>query len=105
MSPSEPDGALADDLEARAQGVWDVAQAIERDGRSAEVSDAAIQNLMSAALKLYAAKIDARRAHFSPVREDANITATDAAVLTVELMHVVNLNLFDLSMWASRPRD
>ena len=105
MSPSELDGVIADDLEARTQGVWHAAQAIDRAGRAAEVSDAAIQNLMSAALKLYSAKIDARRSHFSPVREDANITATEAAVLTVELMHVVNLNLFDLSMWASRPRD
>jgi len=39
------------------------------------------------------------------VRADAKISATDVAVLTVELMHVVDLNLFDLSMWASRPRD
>jgi hypothetical protein len=34
------------------------------------------------------------------------VTPTDAAVMVTELLQAVNLNLFDLSMWATgRPRD
>ena len=92
---------LADD----AQRIWRQVQAIEGSGQVRDVSTEAIQDLLTAALKLYAAKIDSHQKIFSPVRADAKISATEVAVLTVELMHVVDLNLFDLSMWASRPRD
>jgi hypothetical protein len=105
MSAFKTGGALVDELSDQANRIWDLVQQAQISGQSSNVSDQAIQNLMTAALKLYTAKIDESRVSFSPVRSNANITATEVAVLSVELMHVVNLNLFDLSMWASRPRE
>lgn len=105
MSVSDLGTNAAAKLAEDAQRLWEQVQTIQRSGNVQDVSTETIQNLMTAALKLYSAKIDANQKNFSPVREDAKISATEVAVLTVELMHVVDLNLFDLSMWASRPRD
>ena len=105
MSGSDPAQNVAAKLAEDAQSIWRQVQAIEVSGQVRDVSTEAVQDLLTAALKLYAGKIDANQKNFSPVRADAKISATEVAVLTVELMHVVDLNLFDLSMWASRPRD
>jgi hypothetical protein len=105
MSASDLAANNAAKLAEDAQSVWRQVELIERSGMVRDVSTETIQNLLTAALKLYSAKIDTNQKSFSPVREDAKISATEVAVLTVELMHVVDLNLFDLSMWASRPRD
>jgi len=105
MSASDLAANDAAKLAEDAQRIWRQVQAIEVSGQVRDVSTEAIQDLLTAALKLYSAKVDASQKNFSPVRADAKISATEVAVLTVELMHVVDLNLFDLSMWASRPRD
>jgi len=105
MSSSDLATNAAEKLAEDAQCVWEQVQAMERSGLAGDVSTEAVQSLLTAALKLFSAKIDATQKTFSPVREGTSITATEVAVLTVELMHVVDLNLFDLSMWASRPRD
>jgi len=105
MSESEVGATAAAKLCLDAEAIWAQVQQIEHSGNVRDVSNETIQNLLTAALKLYAAKIDTNQKNFSPVLEGASISATEVAVLTVELMHVVDLNLFDLSMWASRPRD
>jgi hypothetical protein len=105
MSESEVGATAAAKLCLDAEAIWAQVQQIEHAGHVRDVSNETIQNLLTAALKLFSAKIDTNQKNFSPVLEGASISATEVAVLTVELMHVVDLNLFDLSMWASRPRD
>lgn len=73
-------------------------------GRTAEVPDAAVQRLFAAALRLHARKTDEEQRHFAPIAPDAAVSTTDVAVAVTELLHAADLNLFDLSMWASRPR-
>jgi hypothetical protein len=73
-------------------------------GRTAEVPDAAVQRLFAAALRLHARKTDEEQRHFAPVAPDAAVSTTDVAVAVTELLRAADLNLFDLSMWASRPR-
>jgi len=68
------------------------------------VPDAAVQALLAAGLRLYAWKVEMEQRHFLPIATREAITPTDAAVTVTELLRAVNLNLFDLSMWAGRPR-
>jgi hypothetical protein len=71
---------------------------------TAQVDDATVQRLLTAGIRLYAAKVDLERRNFLPVLGPEAVTATDAAVTIAELLRAVNLNLFDLSMWVGRPR-
>lgn len=72
---------------------------------TAAISDETVQHLLTAGLKLFAAKVEHERRYFSPVTASDVVTATEAATLVTELLRAVDLNLFDLSMWAARPRD
>lgn len=59
--------------------------------------------VMTAAVRLYAARGDAL-ASFPPPLQREKVTATDVLVVTCEMIRVADVNLFDLSMWYSRPR-
>lgn len=102
MSPSTTE---TDPLATAARDAWALAQKIVAENGARHVPDEVIQNLMAAAVRLFAQKVDEERRYFSPLPDNSGITATDVAVGSVELMRAVDLNLFDLSMWASRPRD
>jgi hypothetical protein len=76
------------------------------DDTTSEISDDAVQQLLTAGTRLFARKVERERRYFSPVTAGDAVTPTDAAVMVTELLQAVNLNLFDLSMWATgRPRD
>ncbi|MFY0610004.1 MAG: hypothetical protein JXQ99_00660 [Hyphomicrobiaceae bacterium] len=109
MSPSDasakPPENDAEQLEQAAQAVFLAMERIMSDGTSAGVSDRAVQQIITAGARLFAAKIDQEQRTFLPIVAPHAITATEAAVLSTELLPAVDLNLFDLSAWASRPRD
>jgi hypothetical protein len=93
------------DIARAATDAWALATQALVEGRACDVPDEVIQQLLAAGVRLFAQKVDEERRYFSPVPEGSGLTATDVAVVSVELMRTVDLNLFDLSMWASRPRD
>lgn len=68
------------------------------------VPDATIQAMLTAGLRLYAWKVEQQQRHFLPIARRDSVSPTDVAVTVTELLRAVNLNLFDLSMWADRPR-
>jgi hypothetical protein len=68
------------------------------------IPDATVQRLMLAGLRLFARKVEEERRNFLPIPSADAATPTEIAVAVTELIGAVNLNLFDLSMWASRPR-
>lgn len=109
MSPSdapvEPPASDAEQFEQAAQAAFAAMERLMADGASAQVSDAAVQQIITAGARLFAAKIDQENRTFLPIVAPHALTATEAAVLATELLPAVNLNLFDLSAWASRPRD
>jgi hypothetical protein len=102
MCSSIPDAAQR--LAALAEETLAVVDSLMRDDATSDVADRAVQQLVTAAAKLYARKTDAEMRHFLPVVSVNAVTPTDVAVLATEMMRVVDLNIFDLSMWASRPR-
>ena len=71
----------------------------EPDG--GDLSDLQLSEVMTAAVRLYAARAEARDA-FPPPLIAGRVTATDVAIVTSEMVRLVNINMFDLSMWHGR---
>jgi len=64
------------------------------------VSDEAVQQLLLAGAKLYYAKRDSG-SKLAALPGPENITASEVATTCVGLTEVVNLELFELAMWAA----
>lgn len=79
------------------------AEAALASGDLERVPDAELARVMTAAVRLYAAKADTVGNKPAPV-EAEKLTPTDAVVTVTELIRAVGLNLWDLSMWVQRPR-
>jgi hypothetical protein len=103
MSSSTPDPAALR-LAVLAEEAAALVARLMRDDATADVADRTAQQLLTAAIRLYARKTDTEMRHFLPVVSPSDVTPTEVAVLATEMMRVVDLNIFDLSMWASRPR-
>jgi hypothetical protein len=67
------------------------------------VGDAELERVLTAALRLYAAKVDRGERSIDPVTAD-KLTPTDVVVSVTAIVRAVGLNLWDLSMWFQRPR-
>lgn len=67
------------------------------------VSNESLTRVMTAAVRLYAAKADVDGDAFPPV-EPEKMTPTDIVVTVTALIRAVGLNLWDLSMWVQRPQ-
>jgi hypothetical protein len=72
-------------------------------GKVATISDAELARVMTAAVRLYAAKSDIDGETPAPV-EPEKLTPTDVVVTVTQLIRAVGLNLWDLSMWVQRPQ-
>jgi hypothetical protein len=66
------------------------------------VPDAELERVLTAAVRLYAAKVDLDNKSISPVTAE-KLTPTDVVVSVTAMVRAVGLNLWDLSMWFQRP--
>jgi hypothetical protein len=66
------------------------------------ISDALLQKVLAAAVKVYAAKIERHGGDVKPFRDGA-VTATESVVAACALIRAADLNLFDVAMWFNRP--
>jgi hypothetical protein len=66
------------------------------------VPDAELERVLTAAVRLYAAKVDLDNKAISPVTAE-KLTPTDVVVSVTAMIRAVGLNLWDLSMWFQRP--
>ena len=80
----------------------DAAEHALASGRLDGVSDAELERVMTAAVRLYAAKAegDTPPAVVTP----AQVTPTDIVVTVSALIRAVGLNLWDVSMWFNREK-
>jgi hypothetical protein len=78
-----------------------------KDGEAGLVSDAAVQRLMTAALKLYVAKSDGEERTFRPLtgKDDKDITATEVLSAVAELLRAMRLGPMELGLWYRRRPD
>jgi hypothetical protein len=100
VPPREPAPDAAGDLSAAAQKVaTDVGRALA-EGRADALSAEAIQALMAAACRSYAARVEAL-GDFSPLAARSLVSSTDVMVTASGLLKSANLAVFELGMWQS----
>jgi hypothetical protein len=75
---------------------------ILKRGAAADIPDEVLQNVMTAAVKAYAAKIEKTEVEFSPI-DNRLVNATEAVVSACALIRAVDLNMFDVALWFNRP--
>jgi hypothetical protein len=73
-----------------------------QSGQLDRVSDAELERVMTAAVRLYAAKAEADEP--PAVVTAAQVTPTDIVVTVSALIRAVGLNLWDVSMWFNRAK-
>jgi hypothetical protein len=79
-----------------------LAQRALEGGDPDAVADELLQEILAAAVKLYAAKVERRGAEVAPFATGA-VTATETVVAACALIRAADLNLFDVAMWFHRP--
>ena len=62
-----------------------------------QIADADLRTLIANIVRLYAVK--AENGMRSPLPPDHRVTIDDAMILTTDLLHALNVQLFELSMW------
>ena len=72
-------------------------------GRPEQVSDADLERVLTAAVRLYAAKTETDQPPAQPVTASA-VTPTEIVVMVSDLIRTAGLNLWDVSMWFNRQK-
>jgi hypothetical protein len=75
--------------------------ALER-GEPDAISDKALQQVLTAAVKVYAAKVERRGHDVAPFAPNT-VTATETVVTACGLIRAADLNMFDVAVWFHRP--
>jgi hypothetical protein len=70
-------------------------------GQLGQVSDADLERVLTAAVRLYAAKTEADAPPAQPVTP-SNVTPTEIVVTVSDMIKAAGLNLWDVSMWFNR---
>ena len=97
--------ALPAQSDVRALGD-DFVEAAERalsSGQPGQVSDADLERVLTAAVRLYAAKAESDRPPAQAVTPSA-VTPTDVVVTVSDIIRAAGLNLWDVSMWFNRTK-
>jgi hypothetical protein len=78
------------------------ARAALKRGEPDAISDKALQQVLTAAVKVYAAKVE-RRGHDVAPFAQGTVTATETVVTACGLIRAADLNMFDVAIWFHRP--
>ncbi len=111
MSSSEPNSQgndPANDLEVISNRVWEDAKALLSEGDAGRVSDVAVARIMTAAIKLYAAKADGEMRSPKAVlgQGDEIVTPTEALTSVTEILRALRLGPMEFGLWSRRrPED
>jgi hypothetical protein len=76
-------------------------EALKR-GQPDAISDKTLQQVLTAAVKVYAAKVERRGHDVAPFAE-GTVTATESVVTACGLIRAADLNMFDVAIWFHRP--
>ena len=93
--PSSHDGVKPADFCAAAR------DALKR-GEPDAISDKTLQQVLTAAVKVYAAKVERRGHDVVPFPQHA-VTATETVVAACAMIRAADLNMFDVAIWFHRP--
>ena len=96
------------DIDRAASQIWNLTQQAIQDGEVDRISDSAIVDLLTASVKLYAAKAASESMPFRPLHgaHDEIVTPTEALTATIEILRALNLGPMELGLWSHRkPRN
>jgi hypothetical protein len=79
----------------------DTAEQVLACGAASQIESQDIERVLTAAMKVYAAKAEGAATPAPPVSADT-LSPTEAIIVISETMRALDLNLFDLSMWYRR---
>jgi hypothetical protein len=79
------------------------ARAALKRGAPDEVTDKTLQQVLTAAVKIYAAKVERRGHDVTPFTPNA-VTATETVVTACGMIRAADLNMFDVAIWFHRPQ-
>jgi hypothetical protein len=101
-SAASADGAPVD-ISAAAGAFAAAAERALAGGDYSRVAGGDLERVMSAAVKLYAAKTEAQAGEPPPPPVSAErVTPTEVVVVVSEMLRAVDVSLFDLAMWYRR---
>ena len=86
----------------RAKDFCAVAHDALKRGEPDAISDKELQQVLTAAVKVYAAKVE-RRGHDVAPFPRGTVTATETVVTACGLIRAADLNMFDVAIWFHRP--
>jgi hypothetical protein len=89
-------GSVGDDFVAAAERAL-------ASGQPGLVSDGDLERVMTAAVRLYAAKAETDAPPAAPVTA-SSVTPTEIVVTVSDLIRAAGLNLWDVSMWFNRQK-
>ena len=95
-------------IERAADMLWERSEEALLKQETSRVSDAAVAKLMTAAIKLYAAKTDGEDRTFRPVlgKYDEVVTPTEALTAATEVLRALRLGPMEFGLWSRRkPED
>jgi hypothetical protein len=84
----------------------DFVEAAERalaSGKPDQVPDAELERVLTAAVRLYAAKAETDKPPAQPVTA-SSVSPTDIVVTVSDMIKAAGLNLWDVSMWFNRSK-
>jgi len=79
----------------------DAAEQALSSGNLDSVADADLERIMTAAVRLYAAKTETDNPPATPITPE-RVTPTDVVVSVSDIIKAAGLNLWDVSMWFRR---
>jgi hypothetical protein len=109
MFASEPDRANDRHawIDRMAPKLLEASRDLVETGEGARVSDEAVAQIMTAAIRLYVAKSDGEERTFRPIagEKDAELTATELLSAVSELLRALRLGPMELALWYRRRPD
>jgi hypothetical protein len=110
MSSSDP--GLENDpyawIDRYAADLHKAARELARGGQASRVSDEAVAQLLTAAIRLYVYKTDGEERTFSPIIAEQTdpMTATEILTAVAEMLRALHLGPMELGLWfRRRPED
>ena len=95
-------------VERAADILWERSQDALEQGEESRISDESVAKIMTAAVKLYAAKADKEGRTFRPLlgQYDEIVTPTEALTSVTEILRSLGLGPMEFGLWSrKRPED
>ncbi len=95
-------------VEDMSEKIWQDAKALLAEGEAGRVTDAAVARIMTAAIKLYAAKADGEQRSPKAVLgyTDEVVTPTEALTAVTEVLRALRMGPMEFGLWSRRrPED